>query len=393
MGRPKLGYQLRRDRGDRCYLRVDGYAEKFAFDTRNPTRAQVADAVAFIKSNGKAEASKVPTAERDTLRALADAYYGSKQFLLDIGSVTQTARRNAIEALLRTLTPEGRRPRAQVKVYDLTRRHIIGIRDECLNVPETGNIRVKVLRYLYAYALDVEWPGVIANPARDVDLLPPKVKRTPTGNAYTGHREWELAEVERFLDFYRDDADAWLTVSLLLYTGVRVSDAIKLGKGMETMLHFRGVRVPGLKFKVTKGAEKRARRGKEQVEANVPLIPQFVDALKKANPDALVYLLNEHGRAWGSAKSLGNRMRKWCNAITDQDAEGNIVRPFDGLSCHGLRKASADWWAKTYRCRTQDLMAIFGWLTEKEALHYTEGYDREDAAAGMVVQFPQRGAA
>ena len=26
-------------------------------------------------------------------------------------------------------------------------------------------------------------------------------------------------------------------------------------------------------------------------------------------------------------------------------------------------------------------MAIFGWLTEKEALHYTAGYDREETAA------------
>jgi hypothetical protein len=38
-------------------------------------------------------------------------------------------------------------------------------------------------------------------------------------------------------------------------------------------------------------------------------------------------------------------------------------------------------------------MAIVGWLTEKEALHYTQSYDREDAAAGVVVRFPGPGRA
>ena len=35
-------------------------------------------------------------------------------------------------------------------------------------------------------------------------------------------------------------------------------------------------------------------------------------------------------------------------------------------------------------------MAIFGWLSEKEALNYTAGYDREESAAGVVLKFPAR---
>jgi integrase len=383
MGRPKLGYHLRRDRGDRCYLRVEGYTETFAFNTRNPTKAEIADALAIIKAGSAAqpaEAKPLP-AERDTLRALADAYYKSKDFLLDTGAVTQRARRNAIERLLETLTPEGRRPRGQIKVYDLTRKHVLAIQSEAMTTPETANIRVKVLRYMFAFAINAEWPGVIANPAKDVKLLPPKVKFTPEGEPFTGHREWTLAEAERFLDFYRDDADAYRTVSLLLYTGVRVSDAYKLSRTMEAMIDWRGTPVRCLKFKVTKGGGKRAREGKTQVTAVVPIVPQFAQALDRS--DSLVYLTNEYGRPWKSAKSFGNRMRDWCDAIVDEDGS----RPFADISSHGLRKASAAWWVKTYRCSTHDLMAIFGWLTEKEALHYTQGYDREDAAAGTVVRF------
>jgi integrase len=386
MGRPKLGYHIRRDRGERSYLRVEGYDKTFAFATRNPTKAEIADALAAIKAGPAAQPrhAKPLPAEKDTLRALADAYYKSKQFLLDIGEVTRTARRNAIEALLATLTPEGKRPRAQIKLYDLKRKHILAIQAEAMATPETANIRVKVLRYMYAFALDTEWPGVIANPAKDVKLLPPKVKTTADGNPYTGHREWTLADAERFLDFYHDDVEAFTTVSLLLYTGARVSDAYKLSRTMESIIDWRGTPVRCLKFKVTKGSEKRARDGKVQVQAVVPMVPQFVQAMERTRPDSLVYLTNELKRPWKSPKALGNKMHKWCNTIVDEDG----TRPFAGLSSHGLRKASAAWWVKTYRCSTHDLMAIFGWLTEKEALHYTVGYDREDAAAGVVLRFP-----
>ncbi|SEP47875.1 hypothetical protein SAMN02990966_06922 [Rhodospirillales bacterium URHD0017] len=386
MGRPKLGYQLRRDRGDRCYLRVDGFADRFAFDTRSPTTAQIADALAYIRTNGKAESPKPAPAEQDNLRAVTDAYYKSKQFLKDIDVTTQRARCNVAEALLCTLTPEGRIPRAQIKVYDLTRRHVLAIRDECLDKPEAGNARVKFLRYLYGFAIDAEWPGVIGNPAREVKLLQPVVKVTPEGVPYTGHREWQLEHVERFLDFHRDDFDVCLTINLLLYTGARISDLRKVGRVHETMIDWRGTKVRCLKFRVTKGAGKRARAGKTQVEAVVPIVPQLAVVLDRLPGDRMVYLHHGYGRPWRSAKSLGERVKKWRDAIVDEDGS----RPFADLSCHGLRKASADWWVKTYRCSTHELMAIFGWLTEKEALHYTAGYDREDSAAGVVVKFPAR---
>jgi len=48
------------------------------------------------------------------------------------------------EALLATLTPEGKRPRAQIKLYDLTRKHVLAIQAEAVATPETANIRVKV---------------------------------------------------------------------------------------------------------------------------------------------------------------------------------------------------------------------------------------------------------
>jgi len=45
------------------------------------------------------------------------------------------------------------------------------LRDRKLNVPESGNARVKALRQVFAWAVADEVDGVERNPARDVPYL------------------------------------------------------------------------------------------------------------------------------------------------------------------------------------------------------------------------------
>lgn len=221
---------------------------------------------------------------------------------------------------------------------------------------------------MFKYALKVDWPGVAANPCDGLDRLPPAVKINPNDEApFTGHREWTLAETDRFLDFYRDEAQPFLTVSLMLYTGLRISDARKVGQSLEKTIDWRGTNVRCLVFDVSKGAKKRAREGKTKLRAIVPIVPQFAEALKRAPDISPTYLLNEHGNRWKSAKSLDRRMRRWLDAIVDEDGS----QPFKDLSSHGLRYTAANWWAKTYRCTPHELMAVFGWLKIEQAMKYT----------------------
>jgi integrase len=170
----------------------------------------------------------------------------------------------------------------------------------------------------------------------------------------------------------------------MLYTGLRISDARKVGQSLEKTIDWRGTQVHCLVFDVSKGAKKRAREGKTKLRAIVPIVPQFAEALNRAPDISPTYLLNEHGNRWKSAKSLDRRMRRWLDAIVDEDGS----QPFKDLSSHGLRYTAANWWAKTYRCTPHELMAIFGWLKIEQAMKYTQRYDREDAAAGVVVRFP-----
>lgn len=385
MGRKTHDFIIKRVRAKgRAYLTVRGFEQTHSFATPDPTPDEIAGAVAAIKAGPRAGLARpAPSGPApDSLRALADAYMASPAFRSGLSEVTKTARRQAIDRLLETLTPVGRIPRAHVAARDLGRKHVLAIRDEAAATPETANIRVKVLRYMFAYAVDAEWPGVAVNPAREVKLLAPAVKTDAKGDTYSGHREWTMGEVERFLDFYRDDAAAYLAASLLLYTGARASDAVRLGPQHKTTIDWRGQPVECLRFRVTKGAGKRTREGKRVVEAVVPIVPELAAALRRARPGALVYLTGEHGGPWASAKSLGTRMGRWVEAMGPAYA---------GLTCHGMRKASATWWVRHYRASTHELMALFGWLTEKEAMHYTAGYSREDSAAGVVVRLPVSG--
>jgi integrase len=389
MGRPKLGYHLKRDRGDRSYLIVEGYTERFTFDTRNPTKAQVADALAYIKRANAAPAK--PEVPKDTLRWLFDEWTKTPEFK-ENGERTQHVRKLAIERLLASTTPIGKRPRGQARYADVTRSHIYQMRDELQDTPEAANERVKLLRGVYKWAVKTDKPGVLANPARDVELLRPKVKfrydaagNKVAGSGRTGNREWTLADIRRFIDHHRDDPRAMLAISLLLYTGVRISDVVRLGRPMEKVMMVDGQRVRCLHFKATKGAERRERVGKEEIWATVPIVPEFAKALEAAPKDSLVYLLSEFGRPYAS-RSFGNRMRKWCDEIVAEDG----TRPMDGLSSHGMRKASAQWWVDNYQAENFKLKAIFGWLTDKEANHYTQGFDRQRAAASTLVKFPSK---
>ena len=63
-----------------------------------------------------------------------------------------------------------------------------------------------------------------------------------------------------------------------------------------------------------------------------------------------------------------NRMRRWCD-------EAGLSE----CSSHGLRKASATTAAENGATVNQ-LMAIYGWLTEKEATRYTKSANRKKLA-------------
>jgi hypothetical protein len=75
------------------------------------------------------------------------------------------------------------------------------------------------------------------------------------------------------------------------------------------------------------------------------------------------FLITQYGKAF-TAKGFGNRFRVWCDraGLTE-------------CSAHGIRKCSATRAAEN-GATTHELMAMYGWLTTKEAERYTRAASR-----------------
>ncbi len=88
--------------------------------------------------------------------------------------------------------------------------------------PDAANQHLKAIRTAFAWGKEA---GLIAcNPARDVRFM-------RTGSQ--GHHVWTDAEVERYKEHHPLGTQAHLALMIYLLTGVRRSDAVKLGRQHE----------------------------------------------------------------------------------------------------------------------------------------------------------------
>ena len=113
-------------------------------------------------------------------------------------------------------------------------------------------------------------------------------------------------------------------------------------------------------------------RNRNPVIVELPIVPalqKIIDATPTG--DHLTFLTTAFGRPF-TANGFGNKTRQWC------DEAGLPHCP-----SHGLRKAAAATAAESSASVNQ-LMAIFGWLTEKEAIRYTKAARRKKLAGAAT---------
>jgi integrase len=160
-----------------------------------------------------------------------------------------------------------------------------------------------------------------------------------------GFPQWTPADLDVFEAKHPIGAKAHLALGLLQYLGVRRSDVVQLGRQ-----HERDKRVV---FRMHKG-----RRRATAPPLVLPIILELRRMLDAEPCGDLTYLVTEYGKPFTSA-GFGNRFREWC------DQAG-----LHGLSAHRVRKAAATRAAEN-GATTHQLTAMFGWLTLKQAEHYT----------------------
>ena len=97
-------------------------------------------------------------------------------------------------------------------------RHVRARRDQNADRPEAANAMVKALRQLFNFA--IEYDLATRNPAKDVPYLKSHSE---------GFHSWSMDELTKFEDEHPVGSKARLALALLLYTGQRRSDVVRLG--------------------------------------------------------------------------------------------------------------------------------------------------------------------
>lgn len=288
-----------------------------------------------------------------TWRWLCVEYFRSATFKrLDLR--TQRVRRGILEHTFdEPVRPGAEQTFATVPLGQLTTKALRVLRDRKEGLPGAGNDRVKAIRGVFKWAVKPGEDHISFNPARDLELL-----RTATG----GWHSWTVEEVQQYEARHALGTKARLALALLLWTGVRRSDVVQLGR--------QHARNGWLKFLQAKNRRRRP------VTIEIPILPQLLQVLAASPTGELTYLVTEYGRPF-TADGFSKRMRKWCNEAGLPDC-----------SAHGLRKASAAIAAEN-GATSQQLMAIFGWLTLAEAERYTRAAERKRMAGdamGLLVR-------
>jgi len=181
----------------------------------------------------------------------------------------------------------------------LDRRHMNAVLGGMVETPTAANKLLKRLKTVMGFA--VETGMIEANP-----LTPMK---KPYEENPEGYHTWTDDEIERFRGRHGAGTAPRLAMELMLHTGVRRSDAARMGwadvdEGMILV-----------------------RQQKTSKRLLIPIHPVLWQHLKDLDRDAPAFLMNGHGRPFTPA-GTGARMRKWCDRAGLSDC-----------TSHGLRKA------------------------------------------------------
>jgi integrase len=175
----------------------------------------------------------------------------------------------------------------------------------------------------------------------------------------TGHKTFSEEEIARFEATHPIGTKERLAFALLLYTGQRRSDVVRLGPQ-----HIR--RVPNDKrFKEIFILDQIKTEGNEEAHVEIPVHPKL-RAIIDATPTVGVktFLVTHFGKPY-TAPGFGNWFRELCDAADCPD-----------VSAHGLRKATGRRLAEI-GCTDHQIAAILGHASITQVNLYTKAARRK----------------
>jgi integrase len=270
-----------------------------------------------------------------TIRSLAVSYYNSIAFR-SMKSSTQSVYRNIIDRFCRE--------HGDKRVALLRREHVAMLMEARAERPESANGLRKALRAMMKHA--VETGLRTDDPTRDVKAI--RVKSD-------GYHSWTDDEIAQFEKRHPIGSRARLAFALLLYTGQRRSDVVRMGRQ-----HIRdGVL--------------QVRQLKTGTELSIPVHPDLAAIIAETPGDHLTFLTTKFGQPV-TAAGFGNWFRERCN---------EALLPH--FSAHGLRKAAARRLAEA-GCTEHEIAAITGHASLREVQRYTKAVNQARLARAAMAR-------
>ncbi|HTE38023.1 MAG TPA: site-specific integrase [Reyranella sp.] len=287
----------------------------------------------------------------DTLRWLTVRYYGSLEFR-SLDKTTAKQRRSRLDAICQSIHPETKLPRGDLAYAKMGRANVTMIRDTISDRPTAQNAHVKALRVLFNWAI-VEGLAT-SNPVFKIEMVPPRTEG--------GHHTWSIEEGQAFERAYPVGTMARLAYTLIAYTGLRVSDAARVGpQHVTTGVGDDGQPVKVLKLVEYKGGHSKAigKRRPQPKDRAIVLAPELL-AVIDATPlcGHRSFLVNAKGNPFPH-KSLSESFIRWC-----------INAGIPECTAHGIRKASATEIADNGGTAHQ-IRSFGGWTSLQEVDGYT----------------------
>lgn len=272
-----------------------------------------------------------------TMTALAVEWYDSARFKA-LSPAGQTNYRRIVE---RFLTDHGHR-----KVADMEGRHVARILDQRADTPTAANRLLSILRLMMRHAIKRGWRD--DDPTRDVERVRHKSEGFPT---------WTEEDITMFEDRWPLGTRARLALALLLYTGQRRGDVIRMGRQ-----HVRNNAIEVV-------------QAKTGTRLAIPIHPHLSAAIDGMPGDNLTFLVTQAGAPFAS----GNAFYNWFQDCADK---AGIEK---GKSPHGLRKAAARRLAEA-GCTPHEIMSITGHATLAEVERYTRAANKEGLARSAIAR-------
>src|SRR5262249_46419887 len=274
-------------------------------------------------------------ARTNTLAWALGRYRGSSAWAA-LANATRRQRENVFRNVIATA--------GAVPVKHITVETIRAGRERRVATPHAANNFLKAMRGFFGWALDENL--ITADPTKGVKLL-------AGANDADGFHTWTQEELDRFEAQWAVGTRERLAFDLLLYTGLRRGDAVRVGRQHE-------------RDGVISIRTEKHRKSQPGELVSIPILPPLAASIAATKAGDLTYLVTEAGQPWVKG-SFGNWFGDACRKA---GCPG---------SAHGLRKAGATRAAERGATERQ-LMAIFGWSSPRMAAIYTRAADRKRLA-------------